>query len=167
LLRAGRGAAYTVGVMTSTERERETRDVNATEQVEQGRVVSTVAWTSLGFAALQSLCTVMFGLSGGRLVIALLSAATASSFFTGVRFWHQDALRIPMVVFAVLGGVVNLILVAQVRRLRNRPSARWRLDMAALAGTVRRERWLIWTSVVTLGLVAVEEALHVYQHGHL
>ncbi|MCU1322537.1 MAG: hypothetical protein JWM43_2186 [Acidobacteriaceae bacterium] len=136
----------------------------AVERVEQGRALPVVAWTSVGFAILQSLCTTAIGLSGLRLVISMLSLASASSVLTHARWFHQAAFRRPMLLFALVGAVVNLILVAQARRLRNRPSARWRLDVAAVAGKVRRERWLIGMSLLALVLVIQEEWLHIVQH---
>jgi hypothetical protein len=130
------------------------------------RLFSGVAWTGLVFAFLQSVCTVLIGLGGARLLIGLLSLATASTVFARMDAFHADWLRIPMIAFAVLGSLVNLIVVAQVRRLRSRPAARWRLDMAGLPGKVRQERWQVVLSVVTLVLVVVEEVLHHGRNGH-
>src|ERR1700679_986223 len=89
---------------------------------EPKRWFPTVAWTSLAFAAIQSMCTLMQGLGAGRLVLNFLSLAAASSVFATTRFIPQNALRIPMIIIAVIGSVLNLIVIAQVRRLRNRPS---------------------------------------------
>jgi hypothetical protein len=96
-----------------------------------------------------------------------LSLAVASSFFTGARWLHQDMLRRPMVIFAVLGAIVNLFVVWQVRRLRNRPSAQWRLNEKTLKSKLRQERWQIGLAELTLVLVVVEEWLHVLQHHKL
>ena len=142
----------------------ETASAKTTGLAGRWRAFLALGWASLAFAALQSLCTLMIGLGGARLIIGLLSAAAASSVFSGTRFLHQNALRRPMIVFALLGAVVNLIVIAQIRHLRNRPAARWRLDLAALPGKLRQERWQIGLSVVTLGLLVVEEWLHVVRH---
>jgi hypothetical protein len=125
-----------------------------------------VAWTGLAFACLQSVCTVLIGLGGARLLIGLLSLATASTVFARMDAFHADWLRIPMILFALLGSLVNLIVVAQVRRLRSRPAARWRLDTAGLPGKLRQERWQMVLSVAALVLVVVEEVLHHGRHGH-
>jgi hypothetical protein len=125
-----------------------------------------VAWTGLAFACLQSVCTVLIGLGGARLLIGLLSLATASTVFARMDAFHADWLRIPMILFALLGSLVNLIVVAQVRRLRSRPAARWRLDMAGLPGKLRQERWQVLLSMAALVLVVVEEVLHHWRHGH-
>jgi hypothetical protein len=124
------------------------------------RVFSAVAWTGLVFAFLQSVCTMLIGLGGARVLISLLSLAAASSVFARMDAFHRDGLRIPMMAFACVGAFLNLIVVAQVRRLRARPSARWRLDASAQGAKVRQERWQIVLSVVTLVLLVVEEAIH-------
>jgi hypothetical protein len=130
------------------------------------RVFTGVAWTGLVFAFLQSVCTVLIGLGGARLLIGLLSLATASTVFARMDAFHADWLRIPMIAFAVLGSLVNLLVVAQVRRLRSRPAARWRLDMTGLPGKLRQERWQVVLSVATLVLVVVEEVLHHGRNEH-
>jgi hypothetical protein len=126
----------------------------------RGRALSAVAWGSLAFAVLQSACTVMIGLGGARLLISVLSLAAATSVISDVRWFHRDLLRVPMMLFAGVGAVLNLIVVAQVRRLRNRPSARWRLNLTEQAAKVRQERWQIVLSVGTLVLLAFEESSH-------
>lgn len=123
------------------------------------------AWTSLVFAVLQSVCTVLIGLGGARILISLLSLAVASSVMSGWDWLHRDVFRIPMMVFAFIGAIVNLIVVAQVRMLRNRPSARWRLDPVRQAKKAKQEQWQTALSVVTLILLAAEEAIH-WHHIH-
>jgi hypothetical protein len=137
------------------------------EKIERGHALPAVAWASLGFAVLQSVCTALIGLGGARLVISVLSVTAASSFFANARWLHQDALRVPMMIFAVLGAMVNLGVVWQVRRLRNRPAAQWRLNAVAVAGKLRQERWQIGLAELTLVLVVVEEWLHLVRHHRL
>lgn len=143
-----------------------TADTVAPELEGRGRVFTAVAWTSLFFAFLQSVCTVLIGLGGARLVIGILSLAAASSFFTHMDVFHRDGLRIPMMLFACAGAILNLIVVWQVRRLRNRPSARWRLDSTLQASKLRQERWQIILSIATLALVVWEEIFHHLHHHH-
>jgi hypothetical protein len=138
--------------------------VSLAEKVERKGWAPAVGWTTVGFAAIQSMCTLMQGLGAGRLVINFLSLAAAGSVFSTVRFIHQNALRRPMIIVAVVGSLLNLIVVAQVRRLRNRPAAKWRLNVAGLPKVIRQENWQIWLSAVTLVLVAVEESIHVVVH---
>jgi len=118
------------------------------------------------FAVLQSVCTVLIGLGGARILISALSLASATSVMSGVDWLHRDIFRIPMMLFACIGAILSLIVVAQVRTLRNRPSARWRLDLAAQAKRVKQERWQVFLSVVTLVLLAAEELIHRGYHHH-
>jgi hypothetical protein len=141
-------------------------DVTGSDAGERKRWFPAVAWTSLAFAVLQSGCTIMIGLGGARLVISFLSLAAASSVFATARFVHQNAFRVPKIIIAVIGAVLNLIVVAQVRHLRNRPSARWRLDMSSLRKKLRQENWQIALSIITLVVVAIEESIHRVRHHH-
>jgi hypothetical protein len=54
---------------------------------------------------------------------------------------------------------VNLGVLWQVRRLRNRPAARWRA-LPLNGGALRKEDLQLWLSLATLAVVAVEEYLH-------
>ena len=86
-----------------------------------------VGLTSLFFIVLQSACTLVMALSGVRLAIGLGTLAAvavgAKGPATGL---HQDAIRIPMMLLAVLGSYVNLYMIWRIRSLRKRPSAQWR-----------------------------------------
>jgi hypothetical protein len=154
------GETIIAAMALSTKPEHVGADRASEDQMSATRVFSAVAWTGLSFAFLQSVCTVLIGLGGARLLISLVSFAAASSVFTRMDAFHRDGLRIPMMIFACVGALLNLIVVAQVRRLRNRPSARWRIDVSAVGVKMRQERWQIVLSVVTLVLVVVEEVFH-------
>ena len=78
------------------------------------------------FALLQSLCTAVLTISGIRVAIGLSALAAASGIYAPARGCHQDAIRIPMLIVATAGAVVNLAVLAWIRHLRNRPSAQWR-----------------------------------------
>lgn len=125
-------------------------------------VYLATAWTGLVFAVLQSVCTVLIGLGGARILISILSLAAATSVMSGWDWLHRDVFRIPMMAFAFIGAIINLIVVAQVRTLRNRPSARWRLDLATHAKKTNQEYWQIVLSVVTVVLLAAEEIIHLH-----
>jgi hypothetical protein len=79
--------------------------------------------------------------------------------------FHADALRIPMVAFALAGSLLNLGVLAQVRRLRLRSSSQWR-QQTPTPRKLRMERLQVILSVATLVLVAVEEILHRHFSGH-
>jgi hypothetical protein len=139
----------------------ELTDATATETLERKGVFTSVAWTGLVFATLQSVCTVLVGLGAGRLIVSVLSVAAASATFKQIHYFHQGSyFRIPMMLFALVGAVMNLVVVWQVRRLRSRPSAQWRIDKAALPKQLRQERWMIGLSELTLVLLLIEEVIH-------
>lgn len=123
----------------------------------------TLGWASVLFALLQSLCTAVLTISGIRVAIGLSALAAASGIYAPARGWHQDAIRIPMLIVATLGAVVNLAVLAWIRHLRNRPSAQWRRrDLSAKAK--RSERLQIVLAIVTLILVGLETWTHPMVH---
>src|SRR5258708_24877824 len=78
-----------------------------------------IGWSSLFLALVQSVCTIFVALSGLRLLIgaAAFGAAAGVMKFADQRI-HIDPVRIPMVVFALVGAVFNLVALWQVRRVR-------------------------------------------------
>jgi hypothetical protein len=121
-----------------------------------------VLWSSFVFAALQSLCTAFVAISSLRLVIGLSSLASA----VGARVpWglHVDWIRIPMVLLALVGALMNLYALWRVRSLRRRPAAQWRMQPVSGA-KLRSENLQILLAVATLALLAVEESLHITFH---
>jgi hypothetical protein len=129
-------------------------------------VQGAIAWSSLLFALLQSVCTFFAAANGLRLAVGLGSLVFSAGAGAMVDRFHADALRVPMVGLALIGSLVNLAILAQVRRLRHRPASQWR-QQPPTSHKLRMERTQVILSVATLALVAVEEILH-YQHcGHL
>lgn len=119
-----------------------------------------VGWSSLAFALLQSACTAFMALSGLRLVIGISSTAIATGMLPLVKL-HTDVVRIPMVLLAVAGAVANLYVIWEMRRLRARPAAQWRVT--PLTDKQRRsERLQVALAVATLVLVAIEEIFHLH-----
>lgn len=119
-----------------------------------------VGWSSLVFAILQSACTAFMAMSGLRLLIGFSSAVMAAGMLPFARL-HTNVLRIPMVLLAVIGAVANLYVIWEMRRLRARPAAQWRVT--PLTDKQRRsERLQIALAVLTLVVVAVEEVFHMY-----
>lgn len=129
-------------------------------------VRGALAWSSFGFAVLQSICTFFAAANGLRLAIGVGSLVLSAGVGTMVRHFHADALRIPMVVFALLGSIINLAVLAQVRRLRHRGSAQWR-QRPLSAQKRRMERTQFVLAIASLVLLAIEETLHYQIHGHL
>ena len=124
-----------------------------------------IAWSSFLFALLQSVCTFFAAANGLRFAVGLGSLALSASAGAMVDSFHADALRIPMVGLALAGSLLNLAVLAQVRRLRLRPSSQWRQQTPTLR-KIRMERLQIILSIGTLVLIAVEEILHHSYAGH-
>ena len=117
---------------------------------------------SLILALLQSLCTAVLTISGIRVAIGL-TALTASSIYLPLLAFHRDTLRIPMLVVATAGAVLNLLLLAWIWHLRSRPSAAWR-KRELTPKQKRSERLQVALSILTLILVALESWSHVIVH---
>src|SRR5258708_37858735 len=65
-------------------------------------------WSGIVFALLQGACTAVMAVSGLRVALRLSALAAAAGINAPARGFHQDAIRIPMIVVAFLGGVTNL-----------------------------------------------------------
>ena len=131
----------------------------------EGGVQSAIAWSSFLFALLQSVCTFFAAANALRFAIGLGSLVLSVGAGTMVHRFHADAIRIPMIAVALIGSLLNLVVVAQIRRLRRRPASQWRQQPPS-PRKLRMERLQIVLSVATLVLVAVEEGLHIHYHGH-
>ena len=128
------------------------------------RARNVIAWSSLAFAILQSICTFFATMNGLRVAIGVGSLVLASSTASFIDRFHADWLRVPMIVLAVAGSVINLIVLWQIRRLRSLPAAQWRQSPQA-PRKLRSERLQLILSIVTLILVALEERQHLlWQH---
>ena len=94
---------------------------------------------SLLMALLQSLCTAVLTISGIRVAIGLSALAAASGIYAPATGWHQDAIRIPLLILAGAGAIVNLALLA------------WILPkMAGITGTLQRA-WIVGWSATNRG----------------
>jgi hypothetical protein len=127
------------------------------------RHLRTIGWTSAMLALLQSLCTAVLTISGLRVAIGLSALAAASGIYAPAKGWHQDAIRIPMLIAATVGALVNLAVVAWIRHLRNRPSAQWR-RRELTPREKRSERLQIGLAIITLALVGLETWTHPMVH---
>ena len=78
-----------------------------------------------------------------------------------VRFHQMETLRLIFMAAAILGASANLLVVMQVRRLRSRPAAQWRIRSQG-TNERRKETLQLWLALLTLCLVAVEEGLHIH-----
>jgi hypothetical protein len=142
---------------------------NATRQAAAIRPRGFMAWanwTSLLFALLQGMCTFFAAANGLRTVIGLGAIALTASQAAFVQEFHSSAFRRPMNGLAVVGAVLNLVVLWQIQRLRTRPAAQWRVQPVS-AKKLRGERLQMGLAVLTLVLVGIEEYLHFTQHGRL
>jgi cytochrome b subunit of formate dehydrogenase len=127
--------------------------------------IKAVAGTSLAIAILQSICTAVLTINGIRLAIGLTAFVMASSLVGPVRWFHQDAIRIPMLAIATIGAIVDLAVLWWTRRLRTQPAAQWRRH--ELSGSEKRSRRLQFAlAVLTLVLVGTEQYTHIVIHRH-
>ncbi len=122
-----------------------------------------IAATSLAFILLQSACTTVMAISGVRVLIGLSALAAAAGLNRPASGFHQDAIRIPMMVLAVGGSLVNLYVIWRIRSLRARPASQWRTTPVS-AKQRRNETLQIVLAIVTLVLVAAEYATHLIVH---
>ncbi len=116
----------------------------------------------MAVALLQSLCTAVFTVNSIRVGIGL-AALAAGSIAGPLIPLHRDSIRIPMLVIAVAGAVINLAVLAWVRRQRNRPEAQWR--RRNLSKKQRLSELLqVVMAIVTLVLVGLEVWTHAILH---
>jgi MFS family permease len=125
--------------------------------------VSFANWSSLVFAILQSACTAVIAISGLRVAIGLSALAAAAGIHAPARGFHQDAIRIPMMVLAFLGAIINLYVIGKLRRLRNKPAAQWRIQPVSKK-KLNSERFQIVLAILTLLLLAAEWIIHPMIH---
>ena len=120
-------------------------------------------WSGMVFALLQSACTAVIAFSSVRVAIGLSALAAAAGIHAPAHGFHQDAIRIPMMVLAFLGAVLNLYVVEKARRLRSRPASQWR-QQPVTKKKLNSERFQIALSVLTLLLLAAEWIIHPLVH---
>jgi hypothetical protein len=120
-------------------------------------------WSGMVFTVLQSACTAVIAISGLRVAIGLSALAAAAGIHAPAHGFHQDAIRIPMMTLAFLGGVLNLYVIGKVRRLRSRPASHWR-QQPLRKKKLNSERFQIALSIVTLLLLAAEWITHPLVH---
>jgi hypothetical protein len=123
------------------------------------RTRGVIAWSSFFFALLQSICTFFLALSGARLVIGIGSVVLSAGIGAALDKLHANWIRLPMMGLALLGSLLNLAVLIQIRSLRSRPASRWR-QRPLSPKEVRMERMQWFLSFATLILIAIEEYLH-------
>jgi hypothetical protein len=120
---------------------------------------TVIAWSGFMFALLQSVCTFFTALDGLRL---LIGAGALAAVIQAGAFWdhfHANWIRVPMVVLAFVGSLLNLLILRRIWRLRNHPAAHWR-RVPVSPRKIRMERVQFALAVITLALVSIEEVTH-------
>src|SRR5229473_3964304 len=118
-----------------------------------------INWSAFLFAVLQSVCSAFIALNGVRLLIGVGAFAAASGALKLADRMHIAAIRIPMMLLALVGSVLNLVVLWQVWRLRRRPASSWR--QSPVPKQKLASEWLQFTlSVLTLLLLAAEFVAH-------
>jgi hypothetical protein len=125
-----------------------------------------IAWSSLLFAVLQSICTFFAALDGLRVGIGIGSLVLATGTASAIDRFHVDWLRVPMISLALCGSILNLVVLWQIRRLRKQSSAQWR-QTPPTPRKLRVERMQLVLSIVTLILICLEERQHLIWLRHL
>jgi uncharacterized membrane protein YeaQ/YmgE (transglycosylase-associated protein family) len=124
--------------------------------------MGVVTGVSVTMALLQSLCTAVFTVNSIRVGIGL-AALAAGSIAAPLIPLHRDSIRIPMLVIAVVGAVINLAVLAWVRRQRKRPEAQWRRRELSKKQRLS-ERLQVAMAILTLVLVGLEVWTHAILH---
>ena len=146
----------------------DTSDLTPTAAVPVDGSASRKTWLvsaiSFIFILLQSACTAVIAISGVRVAIGLSALVEATIGIHGpAHGFHRDAIRIPMMVAATLGSLLNFYVIWRIRSLRSRPSSQWRVR-AVTPGQRRSEVFQIVLAVLTLALVAAEWLTHSMVH---
>jgi len=135
----------------------------AAPQAKSWRKLVAVNLASIAFAILQSACTAVFVISGFRVAIGLSALAAAAGIHEPANGFHSDVLRIPMMLLALSGALINLYVVWKIRRLRNKPASQWRRQPLSKK-KINSERLQIGLAVVTLVLLCAEWITHPIVH---
>ena len=152
----------------ATERLKESPDPSRLDSTVPNRVgllanSRLINWSALFFAVLQSVCSAFIALNGARLLIGVGAFAAASGTLKLADRMHIAAIRIPMMLLALAGSLLNLVVLWQVWRLRKRLASAWR--QTAVPKRKLASEWLQLTlSVLTLVLLAAEFVAHRMLH---
>ncbi|MDE3201558.1 MAG: hypothetical protein KGN79_11630 [Acidobacteriota bacterium] len=126
---------------------------------------TALAGASLGLVLLQSVCTFFTALSGLRLFLGVAALATATRAGIAWDHIHSNWLRVPMLIFAFAGSVLNLAILRRIHRLRRNSATHWR-QSAPSTRKLLSERLQLILSITTLALIALEEFTHFQTFHH-
>jgi hypothetical protein len=123
-------------------------------------------WSGFLLAFLQSVCSAFLALHGVRFLIGIGAVVLASSAWRVAERLHVNAIRVPMMLIALVASLLNLAALWQVRRLRARPASAWR-QQPVTPDKRQSEVVQFVLSVATLVLLAAEWIAHFRLKGTL
>lgn len=123
-------------------------------------------WSGFFLAFIQSVCSAFLALHGVRVLIGIGAVVLASSAWHLAERLHVNAIRVPMMLIALVASLLNLAALWQVRRLRARPAAAWRQQPVTPVKR-RSEMVQLILSLATLVLLAAEWIAHFHLKGTL
>lgn len=129
----------------------------------QSRSPWPVGLISFLFILLQSACSAVMAISGVRVLIGLSALAAAAGLHRPASGFHGDMIRIPMMIVAIGGSIINLYVIWRIRSLRARSSSQWRMQSVP-DRQKRNEILQVVLALVTLALVAAEYLTHLIVH---
>jgi len=121
-------------------------------------------WAGLFLAFIQSVCSTFIALHGIRFLVGIGAVVLASSAWQLAEHLHVNAIRVPMMLLALLGAFLNLAALWQVRRLRRRSASAWR-QQPLTPGKRRSEVLQLTLSLITIVLLLGESAAHYHLKG--
>ena len=127
---------------------------------------SWLNWSGFFLAFIQSVCSAFIALHGIRFLAGIGALVLASSAWDLAERLHVNAIRVPMMLLALLASVLNLAALWQVRRLRHRSASAWRQQPLTPAKR-RSEALQFLLSLSTLLLLAAEWLAHFHLKGTL
>jgi hypothetical protein len=122
-----------------------------------------LGWSGILFAILQSACAAVIAISGIRVAIGLSALAAAAGIHAPAKGFHQDAVRVPMMLLALFGSLINLFVIWKIRNLRRKPASQWR-QRPLTRSKLNSERLQIALSILTLILLTAEWITHPLIH---
>jgi len=128
--------------------------------------VRALNWTAIGVAILQSVCALALTLATAGTLIGISLLSAFSGFMRLAVAFHADWIRLPMIGIALAGALLNLWVLARLRRLRANPASAWRRQPAD-PRQLHREKIQLAVALATIVLVAIEACLHFHNHGHI
>jgi len=116
-------------------------------------------WSGLFLAFIQSVCSAFIALHGIRFLVGIGAVVLASSAWHLAERLHVAAIRVPMMLIALVGALLNLAALWQVRRLRRRSASAWRQQLLT-PSKHRSESLQLALSLLTLALLVAEWISH-------